>query len=84
MGDKANTQAWNGESVRSLRRHLDMSQAGLAGELGTRQQTISEWETGLYAPRGISRRMLSLLAERASFTYGERQAGSGEGDGRAE
>jgi DNA-binding transcriptional regulator YiaG len=61
---------WNAERVRSLRRHLGLSQSALAAELGTRQQTISEWETGLYRPRGLSERLLSLVAERAGFEYG--------------
>jgi DNA-binding transcriptional regulator YiaG len=41
----------------------------MARELGTRQQTISEWETGMYEPRGLSERLLSLVAERAGFEY---------------
>jgi DNA-binding transcriptional regulator YiaG len=61
---------WNAARVRSLRQHLGLSQSELAAELGTRQQTISEWETGLYQPRGLSERLLSLVAERAGFSYG--------------
>jgi DNA-binding transcriptional regulator YiaG len=41
----------------------------MAEELGTRQQTISEWETGQYRPRGASARLLTLVAERAGFQY---------------
>ena len=37
--------------------------AAFAAELGVRQQTVSEWETGRYAPRGASARVLSMLAE---------------------
>jgi transcriptional regulator with XRE-family HTH domain len=48
---------------------MGLTQAELADELGTRQQTISEWETGLYQPRGLSERLLSLIAERAEFEY---------------
>jgi DNA-binding transcriptional regulator YiaG len=55
--------------VRALRRHLEMTQDEMARELGTRQQTISEWETGMYQPRGLSERLLSLVAERAGFEY---------------
>ena len=43
----------------------------MAEELGTRQQTISEWETGQYRPRGASARLLTIIAERAGFVYGE-------------
>lgn len=60
---------WDARRVRALRAHLGLTQEALARELGTRQQTISEWETGLYRPRGTSARLLSLVAERASFRY---------------
>ncbi len=62
---------WDAGRVRALRVHLGMSQREMAEEMGTRQQTISEWETGLYAPRGLSERLLTLIAERAGFVYGE-------------
>jgi DNA-binding transcriptional regulator YiaG len=61
---------WDAEAVRALRRHLGLTQDQMAQELGTRQQTISEWETGMYRPRGLSERFLSLVAERAGFEYG--------------
>ena len=61
--------AWDAERVKALRRHLGLSQQALAEEMGTRQQTISEWETGLYEPRGLSGRLLTLVAERAGFGY---------------
>jgi DNA-binding transcriptional regulator YiaG len=38
-----------------------------------RQQTVSEWETGRYAPRGGSAKLLSMIAERAGFDYGGRR-----------
>lgn len=60
---------WQPRRVRALRRHLRLSQQGLAAELGTRQQTVSEWETGRYRPRGISARLLTIVAERAGFPY---------------
>ena len=41
----------------------------MAEELGTRQQTISEWETGMYQPRGASATLLSIIAERSNFDY---------------
>jgi len=61
--------SWDAESVKALRRHMGLTQEALARELGTRQQTISEWETGLYRPRGLSERLLTLVAERAGFDY---------------
>jgi DNA-binding transcriptional regulator YiaG len=61
---------WDAGGVRALRKHLGLSQHELAEELGTRQQTISEWETGVYQPRGMSERLLGIIAERSSFVYG--------------
>jgi DNA-binding transcriptional regulator YiaG len=60
---------WDAEAVRALRRHLQLTQEAMARELGTRQQTISEWETGMYRPRGLSERLLTMVAERAGFAY---------------
>ena len=62
--------SWNAGRVRALRQHLGLTQEELAREMGTRQQTISEWETGMYRPRGLSERLLSMVAERAGFEYG--------------
>jgi len=59
--------------VRALRQHLGMTQQEMAQELNVRQQTVSEWETGQYRPRGASERLLSLVAERAAFRYGEEE-----------
>jgi len=64
-----NKQIWNKESIRTLRRHLGLTQTMMAEQLGTRQQTISEWETGMYQPRGTSVTLLSLIAEHNSFEY---------------
>jgi len=61
---------WDAGQVQALRRHLGLSQQGLAEEMGTRQQTVSEWETGHYRPRGTSARLLAIIAERAGFEYG--------------
>jgi len=60
---------WDGRRIRTLRQHLRLTQAKLAEELGTRQQTISEWETGMYKPRGTSSTLLTLVAERSGFKY---------------
>ncbi len=67
--DKANRPQWGSEHVRALRRHLGLTQRELADRLGTRQQTISEWEKGMYQPRGASATLLSIVAERATFEY---------------
>ena len=60
---------WDSESIRLLRKHMDLTQQQMADELGTRQQTISEWETGAYRPRGGMNRLLTLVAEQAGFDY---------------
>lgn len=72
---------WDREKIRALRRHLKATQEEMAEEMGTRQQTVSEWETGLYRPRGASKKMLSILAERSRFQYGTE---AGDGDPGAE
>ena len=69
MVQKRQRIKWDGPGVRALRRHMRLTQAGLAEELGTRQQTISEWETGMYHPRGTSATLLTLVAERTGFKY---------------
>jgi DNA-binding transcriptional regulator YiaG len=60
---------WDAESIKALREHMGLSQQALADELGCRQQTISEWETGMYKPRRSTGNYLSLVAERAGFEY---------------
>ena len=62
-------QAWDAERLQALRRHLRMTQQQFANELGMRQQTVSEWETGVYRPRGASARLLSVIAEGSGFAY---------------
>jgi len=64
-----NKQQWDSQRIQALRRHLGLTQRELADKLGTRQQTISEWETGMYRPRGASATLLSIVAERAKFEY---------------
>ena len=63
--------SWKADRVRHLRRTLKLSQQAFAQELGVRQQTVSEWETGAYEPRGASARLLDIVAERAGITYGD-------------
>ena len=62
---------WGADQIRALRRHLEMTQDDLADELNVRQQTVSEWETGQYRPRGASEKLLNIVAERATFRYGQ-------------
>jgi DNA-binding transcriptional regulator YiaG len=70
----AHGSTWDGEGLRALRQHMGLTQQALAEELGVRQQTVSEWETGMYRPRGASSRLLTLVAERTGFQYVARSA----------
>ena len=66
---KVSRAQWDSEYIQALRRHLGLTQRELAETLGTRQQTIIEWETGMYKPRCASATLLSIIAERAKFKY---------------
>lgn len=65
--DESGTIAWNGELVKGLRQHMGLTQAQFAEELGIRQQTVSEWEQGIYIPTRASAKHLMLVAEKAGF-----------------
>ena len=69
MSAKAKRAKWDGAQVRALRHHLGLTQQQMADELGIRQQTVSEWETGMYQPRGASATLLTMIAEQADFKY---------------
>jgi len=66
---KVKRPQWDSQHIRTLRRHMGLTQRQMADTLGTRQQTISEWEKGMYQPRGASSTLLSIIAERAQFDY---------------
>jgi len=66
---KVKRPQWDNQRIQALRQHLGLTQRELAEQLGTRQQTISEWEVGRYRPRGTSSTLLSIIAERARFEY---------------
>jgi len=69
MREIAKKVSWDARRIKALREHLEMSQALMAGQMGIRQQTISEWELGQYEPRGASARLLSIIADRSGFKY---------------
>ncbi len=69
MGKRKVQYQWDNKSIRALRKHMELTQQQMSEELGTRQQTVSEWETGMYCPRGGMNRLLTLVAERAGFEY---------------
>ena len=74
MAGERRRPEWDAGRVRALRQHLGLTQAALSSELGVRQQTVSEWETGIYRPRGAAAQLLRIVAERAGFAYGADEA----------
>ncbi len=76
------SEEWNAETIRQLRQRLSLTQQAFARELGVRQQTVSDWEIGIYRPRGASARVLSLVAERAGFRYGATESSGQPSDER--
>lgn len=60
---------WSGAQIRALRQHMGLTQREMADELEVRQQTISEWETEMHRPHRSTQKILSVIAERAGFSY---------------
>ena len=69
-GPREQDGRWDADLILRLRRHLALTQREFAAELNARQQTVSEWETGRYRPRGPSARLLTVIADSAEFAYG--------------
>lgn len=65
------TVQWNSDLIKALRFHMSLTQGQLAQELGVRQQTVSEWENGVYVPTRATSKHLTLVAEQAGFKDGE-------------
>ncbi len=63
------TVQWNGELIKALRQHMELTQSEFARQLGVRQQTVSEWEKGIYTPTRASSNYLTMVAEKAAFEY---------------
>ncbi|MBK9293158.1 MAG: helix-turn-helix transcriptional regulator [Oligoflexia bacterium] len=53
---------WNKETIKLLRKKLGLSQSDFALALGCRQQTISEWELGLYEPANAYNKLLDMIS----------------------
>lgn len=64
-----NSIKWNCESIKALRLQMGLTQSELAQELGVRQQTVSEWEKGVYEPTRSTSKHLTLVADKAGFKY---------------
>ena len=62
---------WTADLIKAFREQMNWTQTELADKLGMRQQTISEWETGLYEPKRSTSKFLTMFAEQAGFQYGD-------------
>ncbi len=65
------TEAWHSEQIKALRLHMRLTQAEFAKQLGVRQQTVSEWENGVYEPTRSKSKHLDLVAQTVGFAYEE-------------
>ncbi len=74
-------QEWDARRIRALREYMGMTQQQMADELEVRQQTISEWETGVHRPHRSTQKTLSMVAERAGFVYRAETAEESESNG---
>lgn len=79
MARRRRRPVWSAAGVRALRRQLGLTQQQLADDLDVRQATVSDWERGVYRPRGASARLLTLIAERAGFRYEAERPDEDEG-----
>ena len=59
--NNTNQGTWNAATIRQSRKSRGLTQAELASSLGCRQQTISEWELGMYEPKNAYQKLLSLF-----------------------
>ena len=74
------SQNWTADTVRELRSRMGLTQRQLARRLGIRQQTVSEWETGLYAPKGASVTLLRMVSEESGPAYNTDRSEEGKED----
>jgi transcriptional regulator with XRE-family HTH domain len=75
---EGSTILWTGDLVKAFREQMGWTQTELADQLRMRQQTISEWETGLYEPKRSTSKFLTMFAEQAGFQYGESETADQE------
>ncbi|MEM7064487.1 MAG: helix-turn-helix transcriptional regulator [Cyanobacteria bacterium P01_B01_bin.77] len=64
---KEGAVVWQQDAIKALRKHMSLTQAQFAQELGVRRQTVSEWENGVYDPDRSTTKFLELIAKQAKF-----------------
>ena len=64
---KEGAVVWQQDAIKALRKHMSLTQAQFAQELGVRRQTVSEWENGVYDPDRSTAKLLELIAQQAEF-----------------
>lgn len=60
---RVKTKIWDADSIRDLRLKFGISQALFSKVLGTRQQTVSEWELNFYRPKNAYILVLDLIED---------------------
>lgn len=72
---------WDKETIKNLRVKLLLTQCEFAKRLGCRQQTVSEWEVGMYVPANAYCKLLDFLAQNSllevSVIKADKNASSG-------
>ena len=58
---------WDKISIKVLRFHMKLTQAQFAEYISGRQQTVSEWENGIYEPTRAMCKLLDFIARDADF-----------------
>ncbi|HAX77076.1 MAG TPA: transcriptional regulator [Cyanobacteria bacterium UBA11372] len=62
---------WNGNLIKALRLHMNLTQTEFAQQLGVRQATVSEWENEVREPSRSTSKHLDLVARMVGLTYRE-------------
>lgn len=50
--------------IKALRQRLQLTQDGLADEIGVDRSNVSRWEAGVTKPRGAALKLLDAIAKR--------------------